>query len=194
MSRTPEPKPSSPSTFSVRAAFEGALTRTATAPRGADDDLVAAVRAMDAAGKSATALDFLAARPHMVLQLDKALRRTAERRYAYAARGVREKADQSPLADGVSPLGLAPASSHPDGRIRRQAVGRLEELSGRPQAPTTLVPFLVLRTAGWAGPVRERARAAPAVLLHDDPKQLVPAAAPRFPVRAGQREAPPPPA
>jgi hypothetical protein len=164
MSRTPEPKPSFPSPWSVRAAFEAALTRTATAPRGADDDLVAAVRAMDAAGESAMALDFLAARPHMMLHLDEAVRR--------------KKADQQPLADGVSPLGLALASSHPDGRVRRQAVGRLRELLGRRQAPATLVPFLVLRTADWAGPVRELACGALAVLLHDDPKRLVPAAAP----------------
>jgi hypothetical protein len=171
----------------VRAAFEAALTRTARAPRGADDDLVAPVRAMDAAGKSATALNFLTARPHMVLRLDEAVRRTAERRYEYVARDVREKADQSPLADDVSPLGLALASSHPDGRVRRQAVGRLQELLGHRQAPTTLVPFLVLRTADWAGPVRDRARAALAVLLHDDPKQLVPAAAP-VTLLVGRRE------
>src|SRR5882757_4986201 len=177
MSRTPEPKPSFPSTFSVHTAFEAALTRTTAGPRGADRDLVAAVRAMDAAGESATALDFLAAHPHMVLRLDEAVRRTAERRHEYVAGGP-EKADQSPLADGVSPLGLALAASHPDGRVRRRAVGRLRELLGRRQAPTTLVPFLVLRTADWAGPVRELARAALAVLLHDDPKQLVPAAAP----------------
>jgi hypothetical protein len=178
MPRTPETKSPLPSTFEVRAAFEAALTRTAAGPRGADHDLVAAVRAMDTAGKSAEALDFLAARPHLVLRLDEAVRRTAARRYDYVAPNVREMGDQSPLADGVSPLGLALASSHPDGRVRRRAVGRLQERLGRRQAPTTLVPFLVLRTADWAAPVRELARAALALLLHDDPKRLVPVAAP----------------
>lgn len=170
MSSTSEPKPSSPS-----AAFEAALTRTAADSRGADPDLVEAVRDMDVAGESATALDLLAARPRVVLRLDEAVRRTAERRYEYAPRSGQ---GEELLAADLSPLGVALASCHPDGRVRRRAVGLLQELLGRPQAPATLMPFLVLRTADWAQPVRDHARGALAVLLHDQPKQLVPAAAP----------------
>jgi hypothetical protein len=170
MSSTSEPKPSSPS-----AAFEAALTRTAADTRGADHDLVEAVRDMDVAGESDTALELLAARPRVVLRLDRAVRRSAERRYEYAPRSDQ---GEELLAADLSPLGVVLASCHPDGRVRGRAVGLLRELLGRPQALTALMPFLVLRTADWARPVRDHARGALAVLLHDQPKQLVPATAP----------------
>ncbi|MDD1062902.1 hypothetical protein NMG29_32685 [Streptomyces cocklensis] len=109
MSRTSVPQPS------VLPAFEAALTREAADPREADDDLVAAVRAMDDAGESATALDLLAARPHMVLRLDGAVRRTALHRHAYAGRSGRTAAEQ-PVIDAAGPLGLALAAALPPGR------------------------------------------------------------------------------
>ncbi|MFG1805035.1 hypothetical protein [Streptomyces sp. NPDC049040] len=170
MSSTSEAKPSSPS-----AAFEAALTRTAADRRGADRDLVEAVRDMDVAGESDTALELLAARPRVVLRLDRAVRLTARRRYEQAPRGDQ---GEELLAAELSPLGVALASCHPDGRVRRRAVDKLQELLGGRQATLTLAPFLVLRTADWARPVRDHARGTLAVLLHDQPKHLVPAATP----------------
>lgn len=175
MSRTTGAKTPLPAHCSVRDAFEAALDRTGVRSPGADGELVDAARAMDTAGESAAALDLLGARPWMVPHLDEAVRETARRRREYDPRPSRQDA---PPAESVSPLGLALASCHPDGRVRRRAVDRLWELFGRRQAAPGLLPFLVLRTADWAGPVRDRARAAFAVLLHDDPQRLVPAAAP----------------
>ena len=54
----------------------------------------------------------------------------------------------------------------------------MQLLLRQPQPPVELLPFLVLRTADWAEPLRNRARAALAVLLHEHPKSLGPAAAP----------------
>jgi hypothetical protein len=187
MSRTPEPQTPVASPQDVRAAFEAALPRTTAAPRVPDRDLVAAARAAEAAGESTWALDYLAARPHRVLRLDRAVRRAPGGHHGYAAGSEAEGADRPPLTAGLSPLGLALATSHPDGRVRERAVGRLRDLLARRQAPTTLVPFLVLRTADWAAPVRDAARAALALLLHDDPKRLIPAAAP-VTLLTGRRE------
>ncbi|MFE9694355.1 HEAT repeat domain-containing protein [Micromonospora sp. NPDC005806] len=62
------------------------------------------------------------------------------------------------------PVAMALASMHGDGRIRERAVAAMV---GRP-CPEVM-PFLVLRTAEWAKPVRDRARAGLALLLADDP-------------------------
>jgi hypothetical protein len=171
MPRTPEqPQGSDAAAPATRAAFEAALTRTvsATNPAG-DDELVDAVREMDAAGQYVTALRCLAVRPRMVLRLDEAVRRTAP----YGQRGL-----VGVKTEAQSPLGVALASSHQDGRVREKAVGRLKELLDQQQPLIELLPFLVVRTADWAGPVRDRARAALATLVHDDPMRLVPVTAP----------------
>ncbi|GIH01444.1 hypothetical protein Pma05_80160 [Plantactinospora mayteni] len=53
---------------------------------------------------------------------------------------------------------------HGDGRVRERAVrATLKRPAGE------LVPLLVLRTAGWVAPVRDRARAGLAMLLAGDP-------------------------
>jgi hypothetical protein len=171
MPRTPEqPQGSDAVAPATRAAFEAALTRTATVtgPAG-DSELVDAVREMDAAGQYVTALRCLAVRPRMVLRLDEAVRRTAP----HGQRGI-----AGVRVEALSPLGVALASSHPDGRVREKAVGRLKELLGQRQPLIDLLPYLVVRTADWAGPVRDRARAALATLAHDDPMRLAPMAAP----------------
>jgi hypothetical protein len=178
MSRTPEPQQASRPASSALAAFEAALTPKATNAPESDHNLVAALRGMDTAGEAATALRFLADQPRVVLRLDEALRQTSEYRFGRTTRAGHAEVDQSALAAETSPLGVALASCHPDGRIRERAVGRMQLLLRQPQPPMGLVPFLVLRTADWAGPVRDRARAALAVLLHEDPKSLVLAAAP----------------
>ncbi|WP_405584780.1 hypothetical protein [Streptomyces sp. NBC_01190] len=178
MSRTHEPKSSSLSPFEARVAFEAELTRTAAAARGTDREFVNAVRAMDATGQSARALRSLSAHPRMVLRLDEAVRRVSQPAYGHVGSTGRAEVDQPALTAETSPLGVALASCHPDGRVRERAVRRLEALLGERGRPVELLPFLVLRTADWAGPVRNRARAALAVLLHDDPKSLVPAAVP----------------
>jgi hypothetical protein len=164
MSPSPAPKPSAAS------ALEAALPRTAAADsRDADRSLLDAVRAMDAAGEAASALAVLVARPDVILRLDEAVRR-----HTYEVRGTREGEAEA----AQSPLGLALASCHPDGRVRERAARRLHQALGQPDAPPGLVPFLVVRTADWAGPVREGARAALALLLHDAPDRLLPSAAP----------------
>lgn len=143
-----------------------------------DEDLVAALRGMDAAGESAAALRLLADQPHMVLRLDEALRRTSGYRFGRTPRNDHAEVDRAAFLTEASPLGVALASCHPDGRMRERAVHRMRLLLTRSQPSVELVPFLVLRTADWAGPVRDRARAALAVLLHEHPKSLVLSAAP----------------
>lgn len=188
MSRTPEPEHSfSPSFSSLLAAFEDVLTRTAASTPESDHELVTSVRDMDAIGESAAVLHFLAERPAMVLRLDAAVRRTNEYRYGHVARVRRDEVAPSALAVYTSPLGVALASCHPDGRVRERAVRRQREILGQPQSPVELMPFLVLRTADWAEPVRNAAREALAVLLHEAPERLVPAAA-SVALLIGQRE------
>ncbi|SDZ14560.1 hypothetical protein SAMN05444365_10610 [Micromonospora pattaloongensis] len=71
------------------------------------------------------------------------------------------------------PVAMALASMHGDGRIRERAVAAMV---GRP-CPE-MMPFLVLRTADWVKPVRDRARAELALLLADDPGGYLPAVLP----------------
>ncbi|WP_329367631.1 hypothetical protein OG896_21160 [Streptomyces sp. NBC_00669] len=178
MSRTPEPQQAAHPISAAFAAFEAALAPAAVNGPESDDKLVAALRGMDTAGEGATALLLLTDQPRVVLRLDEAVRRTSEYSFRRGPRGGRTEVDPSALAADTTPLGIALASCHPDGRIRERAVRRTHLLLRQPQPPVGLAPFLVLRTADWAGPVRDRARAALAVLLHEHPKSLVPAAAP----------------
>ncbi|KQV09841.1 MULTISPECIES: hypothetical protein [unclassified Kitasatospora] len=78
--------------------------------------------------------------------------------------------------DGGSPDrigGVAVLSLDRDGRQREAAVRRIVDW-GLPE----LMPFLVLRTADWAAPVRERARAGLVRLLTEDPRKYAAAVAP----------------
>lgn len=179
MSRTPVPELPPHAPAPALAAFEAALSQTAAAAatREGDGALVTAVGGMDAAGECAAALRALAERPRMALRLDEAVRRATASGYAGGRGRRRDEAAPDPLGTGVSPLGVVLASCDPDGRVRERAVRRLETLLRQPQPVVDVLPFLVVRTADWAGRVRDRARAALALLLHDDPKHLVPAAA-----------------
>ncbi|TQM80820.1 hypothetical protein FHX81_3168 [Saccharothrix saharensis] len=125
--------------------------------------MLALLTSVEAAGDEATglaALTALARRPGAVIRLDVAARRT------HRPEGSGRWTAPS------SPLGLALACTHRDGRIRERAV---REVVARPLPE--LVPFLVVRTGDWVREVRDRARAGLAVLLHDDPARFLPAAA-----------------
>jgi len=115
-------------------------------PRG-DRDLVAAVRAMDAAGESATALDFLPRTPHMVL----ATRRggAADGRASLRVlSGAGRRRRTSRPGDGVSRSVLALAASHPDGPSKETGRGPAAETVGAASGPHHAGPFLVLRHRG----------------------------------------------
>ncbi|WP_231926010.1 hypothetical protein [Micromonospora echinofusca] len=86
-----------------------------------------------------------------------------------AVRGVRV------CFSGVTsgPAAMALASMDGDGRLRERAVAAMV---ARPWPE--VMPFLVLRTADWVKPVRDRARAGLAVLLGDGPGAYLPAVLP----------------
>jgi hypothetical protein len=177
--RPPEP-------YLLQKEFDQAADGAAPHRAGSDVRLVAAVRALDlrltegrgpelAAWLAGLAFRRFAEAEDTLLFLDQALRRGAAIRYP---------AEDDPAAahSGFwarpTPLGLALASCHPDGRVRERAVRRIAEVLADGQAPAGLVAFLVVRTGDWARPVRDPARAALAVLLDADPARLVPAALP----------------
>ncbi|MFD9128924.1 hypothetical protein [Kitasatospora sp. NPDC059571] len=115
-------------------------------------------------------LDRLAAHPRRLAEVDRQVRRLPDPELSGAlAAAVTELGARHPAPESV-----ALASAHPDGRVRARAV---RVILDHP-APRPLLPWLVLRTADWAVPVREAACAALAVLLHRDPAQYLPAAAP----------------
>lgn len=92
----------------------------------------------------------------------------------YRERALRQvTARFSGATAGPVAMALALASMHGDGRIRERAVAAI---LGRP-CPQVM-PFLVLRTAEWVKPVRDRARAGLALLLTDDPGAYLPAVLP----------------
>ncbi|MFE9746336.1 hypothetical protein ACFYOT_15645 [Saccharothrix saharensis] len=129
------------------------------------DPVLALLTSLDAAGDEAAGLAALTAlvrRPGAVIRLDVAARREHWYRSASPARWTPPS----------SPLGLALACTHSNGRIRERAV---QEVLARPLPE--LVPFLVVRTGDWVREVRDRARAGLAVLLHEDPARFLPAAA-----------------
>lgn len=171
------PHPVSPASPAI-AAFEAALMSAVTDAEEYDRCFVDALRGIDSAEESTTALRRLTGRPRAVLRLDAALRRTSPYPFGHPSTPGRVAGDGWALTAGAGPLALALASCHRDGRIRERAVVRMELLLRQHEPPSELVPFLVLRTADWAGPVRHRARGALAALLHEEPEALVPAAAP----------------
>lgn len=175
-----------PQPYVLQTEFDRAADGAAPHRAGSDVRLVAAVRALDlrltegrgpelAAWLAGVAFRRFAEAEDTLLFLDQALRRGAAICYP---------ADDDPaVARGgfwarPTPLGLALASCHPDGRVRERAVRRIAEVLADGEAPAGLVAFLVVRTGDWARPVRDPARAALAVLLGADPARLVPAALP----------------
>jgi hypothetical protein len=175
-----------PQPYLLQTEFDRAADGAAPHRAGSDVRLVAAVRALDlrltegrgpelAAWLAGLAFRRFAEAEDTLLFLDQALRRGAAIRYP---------AEDDPAAPRggfwarPTPLGLALASCHPDGRVRERAVRRIAEVLADGEAPAGLVAFLVVRTGDWARPVRDPARAALTVLLGADPARLVPAALP----------------
>ncbi|MBS2962054.1 hypothetical protein KGA66_03270 [Actinocrinis puniceicyclus] len=109
----------------------------------------------------------LAREPALLLRLDGIARHRDYYGYLPVRRGawVDQACARFDAAGGcLDPVVLAVASLAADGWVRERAVAAM----GVRPVPE-LMPFLVLRTADWAGPVRERACAALALALHWDP-------------------------
>ena len=134
--------------------------------------LLAEVAATSGGGPGRAVLSALGEWPRAVVRLDDHARRAwwyEVRDAPLAARvdaGVTAGAAESPVA-------VALASTHSDGRLRERAVAAI---LAAPSAE--LMPFLVLRTSDWARPVRDRARAGLALLVADDPAMCLPAMLP----------------
>ncbi|MEU7608141.1 hypothetical protein [Micromonospora sp. NPDC049204] len=117
-----------------------------------------------------SALALVAGLPGLVVRLDGHAR--SEPWYAHYQEPATRIAERfSTVSSG--PVAMVLASMHRDGRIREPAVAAMVS---RP-CPEVM-PFLVLRTADWVRPVRDRARAGLAVLLADDPGVFLPAVLP----------------
>ncbi|MFD0206849.1 MULTISPECIES: hypothetical protein [Saccharothrix] len=136
------------------------------------DPVFLSLAAIEASGDEAAglaALATLARRPRELIRLDAVARRV--RWWRWTARPEVSKS-VSRIGKGIaSPLGIALASTHGDGRIRERAV---RDIIARPLPE--LVPFLVLRTGDWVREVRAVAGAGLAEVLHDDPARNLPAA------------------
>ncbi|MGK5741275.1 hypothetical protein [Micromonospora sp. URMC 103] len=116
-----------------------------------------------------SALRLVANVPGLVSRLDGHARQASWHRPYQELRRVDARFSSTTLG----PVAIALASMHADGRIRERAVAAMRD---RPYPE--LVPFLVLRTADWVKPVRDRARAGLALVLADDPTGYLPAALP----------------
>lgn len=136
------------------------------------DPVLRLLAEIDATGDEAAglaALATLARRPRAVIALDSYARQV---RWHVAEDYVPPQLTKAGRAQRVaSPLGIALASTHGDGRLRERAVEQIVA-RGLPE----LVPFLALRTGDWVPEVRDRARGGLAVLLHRDPARVLPAA------------------
>lgn len=138
--------------------------------RKALDDLLEVLTDVDLIGDDDlgdAALRILGERPALVVRLDEDARR---------ALWPSNMLDRLVMRlDGASPgpIAVALAGTHRDGRIRERAV---RALADRPSPG--LMPFLAVRTGDWVTPVRDRARAALALLLADDPAAYLPPALP----------------
>ncbi|MGW5350364.1 hypothetical protein ACWERV_07580 [Streptomyces sp. NPDC004031] len=164
----PTTPPSAAETYDVRVAFDHAVTRAAQRGPDAGTRLADAVRGLEAAGLAEHGLRAFAGTPRAVLFLDRALRSGP------APGGGTYSREHNPLAYDAGPLTIALASCDRNGRTREAAVRRIVARLAEPQVPPALAVFLALRTADWAGPVRDRARGALAVLLHADPQRYAP--------------------
>ncbi|WP_433313204.1 HEAT repeat domain-containing protein [Micromonospora chersina] len=154
------------------------VTEAFAAAVGGDHDdlqgLLAALSVVDAGGDVGAAratLRLLAGQPRLLTRLDEHVRRSPWRA-PYRSPEV-DRAAAALTRPTVGPVAVAVAASHPDGRVRERAVRVLLSRS-----VPELTPFLVLRTADWARPVRDAARAGLALLLADEPATHLPAAVP----------------
>lgn len=138
------------------------------------DRLVDALLKVDAVGDEVlarSALGLVAGVPRLVVRLDEHAR-SAPWYDQYREPAWRRVAGRFSGASS-GPVATALASMHGDGRIRERAVAAMV---ARPYAE--VMPFLVVRTADWVGPVRDRARAGLAVSLADGAALYLPAVLP----------------
>lgn len=151
-----------------------AVDRAAAGRWEALNHLVEVLIEVDAAGDEAmarSALTLVAGVSGLVTQLDDHARQTPW--YGpYHESAMRRVQGRFSVATPRS-VAMALASMHGNGRIREHAVAAIVD---RP-CPEVM-PFLVLRTADWAKPVRHRARAGLALLLADDPGGYLPVVLP----------------
>jgi hypothetical protein len=138
----------------VRAAVWGAADGGWKGMAGLCDALGRVDRARDPRA-TGLALEVVGARPELVVRLDLDVRHGP---------GV-------PEPEGLA--GAVLAASDRDGRVRERAVAMLSQ-----QMRPEVLPFLVLRTTDWVVQVRNRARAALAVALGENPVRMLPAALP----------------
>ena len=155
-----------------RPTWEQVRTAVRAAP-SADtaNELAGLLLAVDRAGEPRLVEEagqlLLTADPRTWLTLDTALRQRWREAPHWSALAVRR------LGHGKStPLGLALAACHPDGRVRKAAVVRLAG-----SADALAAQVLALRAADWAQAVRDPARAALAHRLAHTPTTVVPRAA-----------------
>lgn len=120
----------------------------------------------------------LVADGELLLRIEHQARSAAERWEMHRdwPRLVCERFDRTPAAPG--PAVRALASLHPDGRLRERAVQAMAEPEAFADHAAGFTPFLVLRAADWAEPVREAARAALVDYLERRPDLLFRAAPP----------------
>ena len=143
---------------------------------GSADDVdrlgaVLAECALSGAQDARVLLKLVAREPTVLVRLDGIARRRAN--YGYLPTGYQAWVDRAcarfDAAEGQrDPVVVAVASLAADGRVRERAVAAMGAL----RVPE-LVPFIVLRTADWAAPVRERASAALALRLYQRPADVV---------------------
>jgi len=140
--------------------------RAAVGDRGAFMDLAETLLDLDLASPAAArdALTNLAERPILVARVDEAMRDPHG-----APASLWETTVRAQLAGSPGPAALWLASGHPDGRVREAAVERI--VAG---GDGRYLPVLMLRTADWVRPVRDRARAGLAVAVADRPEAALP--------------------
>jgi hypothetical protein len=135
------------------------------------DRLIDQLHTVDESGdliRAREALRVLQLTPRVVVRLDVHARQISWR-LPYYSPVINEAADRL-RSSTAGPIAVALASAHGDGHVRERAVRRMLTVPG-PQ----WMPFLVLRTADWVKPVRDRARAGLALLLAEDVETYLPA-------------------
>ncbi|GAA3915304.1 HEAT repeat domain-containing protein [Actinoplanes auranticolor] len=135
-------------------------------------DLLAQADSRDDEFAARTALARLGGRPRLLLRLDESIRRITSR-YADRPAPAFEMLLERFAKGRRTPIALAFAALHRDGRVRERAVAAI---AARPLPE--LVSLLVLRADDWAPQVRNPARAALTRLLSDQPGRYLAGAVP----------------
>src|SRR5690349_8483407 len=135
-------------------------------------ELLAEADSRDDEHAARTALARLGGRPRLLVRLDERIRRITWR-YADQPAPAFDMLLRRFTEGRRTPIALAVAALHRDGRVRERAV---VAIAARPFPE--LVALLVLRADDWVPQVRNPARAALARLLSDDPGRFLPGAVP----------------